>query len=355
MTHPVVDETRRRLRGLPAPEVPPHLLARILKSRSTGVRVELPRLRRATAPWLVGALAAAVVLALVMTPRRPEVPATRTVGDYTDIANALGVWPPEALAQEAGSRRAPSYPLVREPRGADIHEGRWTYRICTAFDDDARPDTAVCRERLTIVVRKAAWQGRPAWLVAQQASRNGGPGDTAQYPVDTMYASPETLRPMYYALVGRQFRMIHRFTWDTVHEAVDIGGAHPRSWRTHAEIPGAVDAPLVLRWRWLDVGLLLQGFPLHRTWRGSVYSVGLVSRDPSKAWIEPLDMRVARSEAVEVPAGTFDCWKVVARERSDVTVTFWATRVGGWLVKMEERGIDWRSERALVAASPPAP
>jgi len=361
MRHEVVDELQRRLRELPAPEAPSHLLAKILKSRSAGPRVKLPRLRRTPAPWLIGALAAAAVLALVMNPRSHEPLAMFNESDYRDIANALAIWPPEALAQEAASHRPPSYRLVRDLRGASVQGGRWTYRICRDFDDDVLTAQSKCRERLTVSVTKAAWGGRPAWLVAQQGSWRGDARNhwdttvTRRSPIDTTYVDVETLRPFYYTIVGDRFRLVHRFTWDTVHEALDIGGAHPRSWRVHAEIPGAVDAPLVLRWRWFNVALLFQALPLDPSWRASVYFVGLVSRNPSKAQIDPLDLRVARSERVEVPAGTFDCWKVVARERNDVSITFWASKAGGWLVKMEERGPDWRSERTLVAASLPAP
>jgi len=73
----------------------------------------------------------------------------------------------------------------------------------------------------------------------------------AGYPphaADSTYFETSTLRPIYAAQRGVKFRLVRRFTGDTVREALDMGGAHPRSWRSSAAIPGDRDAPLVLRW-----------------------------------------------------------------------------------------------------------
>ncbi|HYL20872.1 MAG TPA: hypothetical protein VEU74_03850, partial [Gemmatimonadales bacterium] len=58
-----LETIRRELHGLVPPEPPPGLLQRILESRAAGVRVALPRVGRDFRRWLVGALAAAAVLA----------------------------------------------------------------------------------------------------------------------------------------------------------------------------------------------------------------------------------------------------------------------------------------------------
>jgi hypothetical protein len=350
-----VDEMLEKLRQLAAPEPPPGLLQRILDSRAAGVQVPLPRLGRDYTRWLVGALAAAAALALVVNTHGPDRSLTSPDDDDQDIARVLAIWPPYAMAQEAGPPPPPRYQLVRDLRAVNVRAGTWIYQIGHAFEGGA----SKYRERLRIVVRSAEWDRRPAWLVSQQElTITGSNSDTTAWirmPVDTMYADVETLRPIHYAMVGMRFRLIHRFAWDTVYEALDIGGAHLRSWRVHAGIPGPVNAPLVLRWRWLDVTLLLQSLPLGRGWRGSVYSVGLVGRDPAKAAIVPLDMNVEGGERIEVPAGPFDCWKIVARDGRERVLTFWVSKDRGWLVKEEERGPDLFMERALVSATPPVP
>lgn len=355
MNRATLETIRRELGERVPPQPPPGLLQRILDSRAAGVRVALPRLRRDYTRWLVGALATAAVSALVLNTAGPVRPATSPESDYQDIARVLGFWPPYAMAQETGPPPPPRYDPVRPLHARSARAGTWMYEIGSAFDDGA----ANYRGRLKVVVRSAEWDGRPAWLVSQQALRardsNSDTTDWIRGAADTMYADVETLRPIRYASLGTEFRLIQRFVWDTVYEALDIGGAHPRSWRVHAEIPGPVYAPLVLRWRWLDVTLLLQALPLGQEWRGSVYSVGLVGKDPGGAAMVPLDLRVEGGERIEVPAGTFDCWKIVAHDGRERVLTLWASKDRGWLVKEEERGPDWRAERALVSATPPEP
>jgi hypothetical protein len=356
MTDASRDALRRALRGLAAPEPPQRLLERILESRDAGVRVSLPRTGGRTARWLWGALAAAAALALILGTRDGGRAPADTGSPYPDIAATLLFWPPDALAQDAGPPRAPRYEPVRL-EAERARGGTWTYQNCTVFDEVP----AACRGRpttttSTIMVGEATWHTRPTWLVSQRQARArvGSPTDTIRTPLDTAYFERTTLRPIYAALGGDRFRLIRSFTGDTVREALDIGGAHPRSWRRTARIPGALDAPLVLQWAGVDLTLLLQALPLERGWRGSVYSVRLVGADPSRAPFVPLDFGVVGSGHVEVPAGRFACWKVELREGKSV-VTLWVSKDRGWLVKTVTRGPDWRAESVLLSATPLAP
>ncbi len=344
------------LRTLPAPEAPNDLLARILASRAAGVRVVLPGERSAgfrRLALLLTTAAAAVVL--VMTTRGGDRRPVHAGNGYQDIAAGISFWPPDAMAQEAGPPRRPRYEPVQHLRVARAHGGTWTYRTCTVFDDVLTN----CRSRLTITISQAKWEGRPAWLTSQQEKsvRHGSSDTTETFrtPLDTAYFEPATLRPIYAALGGVKFRLVRRFTRDSVREALDIGGAHPRNWRANARIPGAPDAPLVLRWARVDLPLLLQVLPLDRGWRGSVYSVGLVGPDPSKTGFVPVDLRVVGTGRIDVPAGRFECWKLELRESPESMLMLWVSKDHGWLVKTEQRGWDWRAESALVSATPPAP
>jgi hypothetical protein len=358
MTDPARDALRRALRGLAAPEPPPRLLKRILESRAAGIRVSLPHPGRRVARWIWGALAAAAALALVISTRDGGRGPPDTGSPYSDIAATLSFWPPDALAQDAGPPRAPRYEPVRLEAGR-ARAGTWIYRTCTVFD--VLP--TACRGRSTITVStitvsQATWHGRPTWLVSQRqaSARVGSPTDTIRTPLDTAYFAPETLRPIYAAMGGNAFRLVRSFTGDTVREALDIGGAYPRSHRVAAQIPGAPDAPLVLLYR-SDLTLLLQALPLKRGWRGSVYSIRLVGPDPGKAPFVPLDLRVVGSDRIEVPAGRFDCWKVDLHESKETesVLTLWVSKDRGWLVKTERQGPEWWAESVLLSAIPPAP
>lgn len=340
------------LRRIPAPEPSKDLLERILASRAAGVRVVLPHERATTsrraALLLLTAAAAAVVL--VMSTRGRDRRPVDTGREFQDITAGLSIWPPDAMAQEPGPPRRPRYEPVRNLELARAQGGTWTYRTCTVFDDVLTN----CRGRLTITVTDARWEGRSAWLVSQeQKSVRDRSADTLRTPPDSTYFAVSTLRPMYATQGGVKFRLVRRFTRDTIREALDMGGAHPRSWRSSAAIPGDRDAPLVLRWARVDLTLLLQVLPLDRWWRGSVYSVGIVGPDPSKTAFAPVDLRVVGSGRAEVPAGGFECWKVELRESPESMLTLWVSKDHGWLVKTEQRGWDWRAESALVSATPP--
>ena len=343
------------LRKIPAPEPSMDLLERILASRAAGVRVVLPEGRatvsRRTTLLLLTAAAAALVL--VMSTRGGDHRSVDTENELPDITAGLSLWPPDALAQEPGPPRRPRYEPVRSLLFARVQGGMWTYRTCTVFDDVLTN----CRGRLTIAVSQGKWEGRPAWLVSQQnkSVRDWATTDTIRTPLDTTYVDPATLRPIYHAINGKAFHFVRRITGDTVHEALDIGGTAPRSWRSSAGIPGAQDAPLVLRWARVDVTLLLQVLPLDRSWRGSVYSVGLVGPDPSKTAFAPVDLRVVGSGRIDVPAGRFECWKLELQVGLEDPLILWASKDRGWLIKTEQRGLDWRTESVLVSAIPPTP
>ena len=342
------------LRNIPAPDPPKDLLECILASRAAGVRVVLPQDRstvsRRAALLFLTAAAAAVVL--VMRARSGDQRPVGTENEFPDITAGLSLWPPDAVAQEPGPPRRPRYEPVRNLQLARAREGTWTYRTCTVFDDVLTN----CRGRLTITVADARWEGRTAWIVSQEdkSVRDRSP-DTLRTPPESTYFEGSTLRPIYAAQGGVKFSHVQQFTRDTVRETLDIGGAHPRSWRASAGIPGAPDAPLVLRWRRVDLTLLLQVLPLDRWWSGSVYSVGLVGPDPSKTGFAPVDLRVVGSGRIEVPAGRFECWKLEQRESPESMLILWVSKDRGWLVKTEQQGWDWRAESALVSATPPTP
>jgi len=344
------------LRKIPAPDPSKDLLERILASRAAGVRVVLPE-HRSTVSRRTALLvtAAAAALALVISTRGGNRRPVDPDNDIQEVAAGLSFWPPDAMAQEAGPPRRPRYEPVRSLRVGRAQAGTWRYRTCTVFDDVLTN----CRGRLTITISDATWDGRPAWLMSQQqTSVRYGSFDTTdaiRFPLDTAYIDPATLRPMYHAINGKQFHFVRRVTRDTVREALDIGGAHPRSWRSSAGIPGAQDAPLVFRWARVDLTLLLQVLPLDPWWRGSVYSVGLLGPDPSKTGFVPLDLRVVGSGRIEVPAGRFECWKVELPDSPERTLILWVSKDHGWLVKTEQQGWDWRAESALVSATPPTP
>ncbi|HEV2751130.1 MAG TPA: hypothetical protein VGV12_11465 [Gemmatimonadales bacterium] len=346
-----VDEIQRGLRALTAPEPPPHLLPKILESRATGIRVALPHVSRDRTRWIVGAVAAGVALAVVMSSRiRERSPVASDTG-YEDIAAALSLWPRAALAQQTGPPRAPRYDLVRHVDASRVQAGTWTYDMCATIDEVLTK----CHNRLTITVREAVRAEQPAWLMIQKLVGQTPTGDTFYVPPDTTYFVRQTLRPIEWSMTGERIHAARHFAHDSLREAVDITGPHPRSWRARAKLPTAEDAPLVLRWARYDVAMLLQALPLVRGWQGSVYSVGLIGRVPGASPFPPLDFRVLGSDRIDVPAGRFNCWKIEMRTGDETPLTLWASKDRGWLIKTRGGGRDFLTESTLISATPPAP
>jgi hypothetical protein len=354
MSNRTVDRIRRDLRGLAAPEPPPDLFEKIMASRESGVRVDLPPVRRDYMPWILAAFAAAAAAVLVINPRGRERPPAHAEIDYQDIAAALSFVPRAALAQQTGPPRTPRYDLVHHLDGSRAHAGTWTYDICTTTDDVL----TTCGTRLTRTVREAERAAQPAWVMIQRVAYVRGwssTNDTIYVPPDTTYFARQTLRPLSWSLTGDRIHVVRQFAPDSVHEAVDVTGPHPRSWHSSAKLPGASDDPLVLRWARFDVALLLQALPLARGWQGSVYSVGLIGRVPGASPFAPLDFRVVGSERINVPAGRFDCWRVEVQSGDETVMTLWTSKDRGWLIKTKQGKPDWRTESTLLSATPPAP
>jgi len=123
---------------------------------------------------------------------------------YQDIAAGLSVWPPDAMAQEAGPPRPPRYAPARLEVG-QAHAGAWTYRTCTVFDE-GQP---MCLGRLTIMVREAMWRRRSVWLLSRrQAMVRNGSREAILTPLDTAFFERATLRPIYTAMGGKRFRLV---------------------------------------------------------------------------------------------------------------------------------------------------
>ena len=84
----------------------------------------------------------------------------------------------------------------------------------------------------------------------------------------------------------------------------------------------------------------------------------------SMKMLDTVLVRVTGTERVTVPAGTFDCWRLEAREADDKAV-LWVSQDQGWLVMRRHTSSDgsgrfrteWVNETRLVAVdtTPPAP
>jgi hypothetical protein len=348
----MIEDLEVALRKLPAPEPPAALRQRIVTSRARGVRFALPAANeRRRALWRFGILlAAAAIVALWIGARQPAAPETRGPLDRGPFWGTP-FSPTEALAQGTiVAPSAPRYPLVAEVEGARVQAGSWHYTTCITTDDIITR----CGGGVTITIDDGSWNGERVWIMSQRvrtAHEDTAARDTVRSLPDTLYVERNTLRPVYRHLNGPRVHLVQQFQRDSVSESFAYTGPQRRTWQVSAALPGPPDAPLLVWWTDASVTLLLQGLPLQRGWRGSVYSIGLVGKGLRTPPFVPVDFRVVGAGRVMVPAGEFDCWKVEVVEPpwGGRPVMLWVSKDRGWLIKAAQRGSDWRSERMLTS------
>ena len=318
---------REGLRGLPTPEPSEGILARIQASRASGARVILPapaspsRLRRAPLKWVVAAVAAVAAVILLW-------PKTRGEGESSfDLFGGTLLLPAGLQAQQISDTAARArYPLLGAVDGTRIRSGQWTYDgrlIEDGFVDSTSQGLRV------VSVAQAEQNGRPVWIVTTSTTGRYTRGAMG----DSLFLEQSTLRLM---------RRVMYYT-----------GGHANS----RDYPDS--ARYAISWQWADVGwhgtlyrLLFQLTPLTRKWRGSVYLALPVDRDRWKVF--PLDQQVVGEEVVRVPAGTFDCWKVLTKLRR-TEATIWIEKRGQWVVKVQQRGGEdavWEQVLSAYTSSP---
>lgn len=345
-----VDALTEALRKLPAPEPPDGLLPRILASRTAGLRVVLPMERSAVTRrhTLLLAAAAAALTLLAAGVASVMLHSDRVTDDR--VADAAAEWvfrPTEALAQEPGGRRyVGSYP----PPDLDpsrFAPGRWVYQTRVTIDGYVT-DTVTAD---TMTISPESYEGTPAWRIT---NRWGNRYFAAR---DTLIVAREGLRPL-------------RRTW--FQRRASRPGDAPPSWeypgdssagplllvRVSRDYAGAV-LPTYVRpaLGLVDYSYLKPTLGLLRPapgMRGSVYvrwGGRLAPSDPI-----PFDVTVAGREAITVPAGRFDCWKVDLQVPSNkLKTTAWISVDSGWVIRLRDPQRDGFTEQVLVSATPPGP
>lgn len=311
------------LREMPVPDLPSHLLARILASRASGARVVLPsgdpfsvaQIRRVAAVALVtaGALLAVMIGRAVYHPSDGG-----TEPGAEDLFSGAPLWPRAAHAQAVTDTTARAkYPLLDAIDGTRFGRGRWTYAAHLITDG---LDTSSQGTR-THTVTPGPEPGTLILTTAQTHRYARPRGDSL------VVRLPELLL-VRYIFSGPDTSGIVDFSLDTVprhltFKSLDI------SWRTRSLA-------------------LLQTLPLHRDWRGSVYRPWLVG---DNRWVvSPLDLRVIGDEVVVTPTRQFDCWKLEARFRNR-RLLVWVGKSPQWVVKLAQPHGDAAWEQVLTAFS----
>lgn len=306
------------------PALSAETLARIIARREHGERVSLPlgddlasaarrRGRRITA--VLSTIAATVIAVLVLQHRAPA-SRTSSAEDALAFASAdsacesfQGGSDPSALrhlmvsafgvAVACGAEPVPSPPV--EVDGSQIVAGTFVYGSRSVTDG------VWTSEHLpsTYVITHHVWNGVPALLIVRT-----GPLIT-RVSVDSLTVAVRDLIPLHWA------------SWYPTQKPVGSMHADFDSTSVAFRLTGRVDtagrfpytqAPGRLPWGWTNA-LVIPALKLTRGWHGTIQLAAPyhphVHREFTQSWAT-MPLQVVGRETITVPAGSFDCWKLLA-------------------------------------------
>jgi hypothetical protein len=318
---------RPELQALSIPEPSGDLLERILASREAGTRVILPVVRetgRPPLPRIASAVAVAAVLLLLAVPIREWVGRNALPSEGSAGAGFFGQ---VAFAQAPGAG-VPGVPPMRLERAGALRPLAVQYER-RIRDNTGRLTSAL---RSDVALTAAMIDGVAAWKVTSL----GRDATTGQHRADieTTYVARDDLRllsrSIHVAPYSRYARINvqQRFAGDSVTGRMTTDGRSIGKGRTIARRLRPEFAPYFAN---AFGPFLLMAAPLARDWRGSASLVGWAVK-PNDV-VVPIELRVEGEERIQLPAGTFDCWRVSIRI-AQKKITYWARKSDGLGVRV---------------------
>ncbi len=303
-------DLRAELQELPVPEPRAQLRERIRASRATGERVVLPidapRWWRLTMPR--AAAAAIVLLAVTWMGWQWFAGGDRNAPTGASFFAGSVLWPTTALSQEVEGGAQDTvgrarYPLLDRVPSRDLRPGSWSYRA--TMTTDGLVTTEQGYRKFSIAPTTVG--GVPALAIVTSGTGRYSPEGFT----DSLLVSRDSLRLL-------------------------------RHSKRYGKNPGGMDFPATpacyLSWRDADINwvgsiyrALFQLTPLNSSWRGSVYVPWVTY--PSRVRLLAIDLRVAGSERVTSPAGSYDTWVVSVHFR-DAEARVYVSKTSGLVVKI---------------------
>jgi hypothetical protein len=159
----------------------------------------------------------------------------------------------------------------------------------------------------TITTSETTYGGTPSWLVLETRIA-AGPTAT-----DSLILTRADLRPVHWGSMLGDARVGLEFAGDSLFGAVSA----PQGRRSVAAV-----APQGLVANQAMLELALRALPLRAEWVDSTVSLSLTM---GGATTVPTKLVVTSEEQIKVPAGSFDCWVVVA-SAGDARATYWVAK-----------------------------
>jgi len=318
------DAIRPELKSLPAPEPSKELLPRILASREAGARIILPDVpsEPSRTRFKVVGVGAAIAAAMLLS----VIPRERSHDGSSDDAWASPIFLGNAAFAQTTSR-APLFPPISVTRAGMLRP--MSVQLARRYLD--RNGKLTMEHRSDVSLSPAVVNNKPAWKITSLER------DVFAKPIsiaETLYVARSDLRMLSRAVhvsPYRRFERINiqqRFLGDSVSGRMTTDGPSIGAGRVIARKLDPEFGPYLSD---AFAPMFLMAAPLHRDWRGSASLLGW-SVIPNDVFA-PLSMRVEGEERIKVPAGTFDCWRVVM-EIAGKRITFWARKSDGLGVRV---------------------
>jgi len=326
--------------GLPTPTPRPGLRSQILSARAGGMRVILPVQDQAARwprwPRAMIAGAAALIVGTALWIYQPNLENTAA-----SAATSFFLAPSTAFAHQITEGPAPmKYEPLDRLDARRLTPGRWTYHAAVIVDGILRTDTS----RRTLTVTSATYKDLAVWRVTNEwASQNPFGRGTH---VDTILVDGSTLWPIHRSVDRPRVSQVEDFTSDSVF-GTELVRQTPRYPALTVKGAASLRHPMV---DWMTLKPLFQAATLQEGWRGSIYVTYMQpQRDRVYFPSFTLDLRIVGHERIEVPAGSFDCWKILAGVPAVGTVSpgyaarpseIWVSRDHQWVIQIRDRFSD---------------
>ena len=321
------------------------LWLRIAATRSRGTSVDLPQEPSRVLPrvglYAVVAGGAALAFGLQKRSPAPEVLTTSRI-DWS--------WPLLPAAAFAQGNQAKHLPAISPADGTRLAPGRWVYSWIPARPAQAGDFPAFAD---TVTIRRGTFREEAVWLVTQLVRRASGQGTGR---LDSLYLSLSNLRPLRSALLLYRPDRVQRamamdFERDSVRWQFRLpgSGSPGRDTVVMARLPAHYSAV------WPEFPILLNGIQFTSGWSGAVPVLVLTidwAHNDAPMPVYWTDLRVTGREQVTVPAGTFDCWRVVQTnlgQRETIT-ELWVDSRSGVLVKETPGDLSYSPHGRQLAA-----
>lgn len=230
--------------------------------------------------------------------------------------------PNDLLAQATSLDRAslPDSLSIRELDGSRLKGGVWIYRRLPVGGPPGRPAWVD-----SVEIRRGTLETDSVWLLGWTRAFQSNSG-TLRAAAETTFVRLGDLWPLgRSATLTSGYTLRERFTADSSTSLFTASGSS-----RVIRAPGISSAGGSGVMGLSGMHAMLQTLPFRRDWQGNFRVLGM--NNAGEIVDFRLMLRVVAVDTVTVPAGTFDCWRVILGDGTP-SLAYWVSRREGWVVR----------------------